>query len=101
MINCVVLAMVLVAAMRVAEVILPWHTWLPAPLFELLLALVNATSLRLGDSVTGLSPEVTAANNLASILLMLGFTATCSIAGGLRAVASRRTRRCAHSDAPR
>ena len=29
-INCVVLAMVLVAAVRIAEVFLPWHAWLPA-----------------------------------------------------------------------
>lgn len=85
-INCVVLAMVLVAAMRIAEVFLPWHQWLPAPLYEAVLGLVRATGLRLGESVTGLPPEVMAANSLASIALMLAFTAAYSIAGGLRAV---------------
>ena len=85
-INCVVLAMVLVAAMRIAEVFLPWHLWLPAPLYDAMLGLVRATGLRLGNSVTGLAAEITAANNAISILLMLAFTAAYSIAGGLRAV---------------
>jgi len=85
-INCVVLAMVLVAAMRIAEVFLPWHQWLPAPGYAPVLGLVRATGLQLGESVTGLPPDVTAANNLVSILLMLAFTAAYSIAGGLRAV---------------
>ena len=85
-INCVVLAVVLVAAMRIAEVFLPWHEWLPAPLYEAVLGLVRATGLRLGESVTGLPQEVMAASGLISILLMLAFTAAYSIAGGLRAV---------------
>jgi SSS family solute:Na+ symporter len=33
-INCVVLAMVLVAAIRIAEVFLPWHLWLPAGVYD-------------------------------------------------------------------
>jgi solute:Na+ symporter, SSS family len=40
-INCVVMAMVLVAAMRIAEVFLPWHEWLPAGLYGGLLAAVG------------------------------------------------------------
>lgn len=35
-INCVVLAMVLVAAIRIAEVFLPWHDWLPGGLYEMI-----------------------------------------------------------------
>lgn len=85
-INCVVLAMVLVAAVRIGEVFLPWHAWLPAGLYEPLLELVGATGLRLGESVTGAPAAVTTANNLISIVLILAFTAAYSITGGLRAV---------------
>lgn len=85
-INCVVLAMVLVAAVRIAEVFLPWHEWLPPALYQPVVDLVGASGLDLGASVTGLPAAVMTANNLVSILLILAFTATYSIAGGLRAV---------------
>jgi Na+/proline symporter len=85
-INCVVLAMVMVAAIRIAEVFLPWHEWLPAGLYGLLVAFVQGIGLQLGDSLTGLAPEVTTTNNLISILLILVFTALYSTTGGLRAV---------------
>ncbi|HYF20473.1 MAG TPA: sodium:solute symporter family protein [Ramlibacter sp.] len=85
-INCAVLAMVLVAAVRIAEVFLPWHQWLPAGLYGPLVALVQASGMSLGDSGTGLAPAQHAANSLLSIGLILLFTAAYSIAGGLRAV---------------
>ncbi|WP_412069202.1 sodium:solute symporter family protein [Rubrivirga sp. IMCC43871] len=87
LINCVVMAFVLVAAMRIAEVFLPWHLWAPA-LHGLFVGLVNATGLAsvLGTTATGLAPAVAAANNLLSILLIVGFTALYSTTGGLRAV---------------
>lgn len=85
-INCVVLAMVLVAAIRIAEVFLPWHLWLPAGLYEPVVAFVTSTGMQLGESITGLEPQVLTANNLISILLILAFTAMYSITGGLRAV---------------
>jgi Na+/proline symporter len=85
-INCVVLAMVLVAAVRIAEVFLPWHEWLPPSLYRPLVGLVAASGLQLGESVTGLASEVMSTNNLVSILLILVFTATYSVTGGLRAV---------------
>ncbi|HYE38543.1 MAG TPA: sodium:solute symporter family protein, partial [Ramlibacter sp.] len=85
-INCVVLAMVLVAAVRIGEVFLPWHEWLPPPLYQPLLALAADTGLRLGDSVTGAPAAQATTNNLISILLILAFTAAYSITGGLRAV---------------
>jgi Na+/proline symporter len=85
-INCVVLAMVLVAAVRIAEVFLPWHQWLPPALYQPVLGLVAASGLRLGDSLTGLAPATATANSLISIALILAFTATYSITGGLRAV---------------
>ncbi|MGB3544095.1 sodium:solute symporter family protein [Rubrivirga sp.] len=87
LINCVVMAFVLVAAMRVAEVFLPWHLWVPAVhgLFVGLVDALNVTSV-LGTTATGLEAGVAAANNLMSILLILGFTALYSTTGGLRAV---------------
>jgi solute:Na+ symporter, SSS family len=86
LINCVVMAMVLVAAMRIAEVFLPWHDWLPEGVYGGLLAVVSATGLSVGASVTGLAPEVMTANSLLSILLILAFTGLYSATGGLRAV---------------
>jgi Na+/proline symporter len=85
-INCVVLAMVLVAAVRIAEVFLPWHDWLPASIYQPVVGLIGSSGIRLGESVTGLAPAVMSANNLISILSILAFIATYSIAGGLRAV---------------
>ncbi len=85
-VNCVVLAMVLVAAMRIAEVFLPWHQWLPQAAYRPVLGLVAALGLQLGTSVTGLPPDIATANDLISIALMLAFTAAYSTTGGLRAV---------------
>ena len=85
-INCVVMAMVLVAAIRIAEVFLPWHEWLPAGIYQPVVSFVAAIGLQLGESVTGLQSEVATANNLISILLILIFTATYSTTGGLRSV---------------
>ncbi|WP_313007949.1 sodium:solute symporter family protein [Stutzerimonas nitrititolerans] len=85
-INCVVLAMVLVAAIRIAEVFLPWHDWLPAGIYQPVVGLIAATGIQLGESITGLEPAMMSANNLISILLILAFTAMYSITGGLRAV---------------
>jgi SSS family solute:Na+ symporter len=84
-INCVVMAMVLVAAIRIAEV-LPWHDWLPAGVYGAIVGFVQAIGLQLGESVTGLPAEVATTNNLITILLIVGFTATYSTTGGLRSV---------------
>ncbi len=85
-INCVVMAMVLVAAMRIAEVFLPWHQWLPAGLYNTVLKLVTFINLYLGESATGLDPTVATTNNLISIVAILAFTALYSTTGGLRSV---------------
>ncbi len=85
-INCVVLAMVLLAAMRIAEVFLPWHDWLPPWLYQPVVGLVTAMNLDLGVSITGLPLDIATANSLISILAILIFTATYSTTGGLRAV---------------
>jgi solute:Na+ symporter, SSS family len=84
-INCIVMAMVLVAAIRIAEVFLPWHEWLPAGVYAVVLGAAGRTGLELGG-VTGLDPAIATANNLLSILLILAFTAGYSTTGGLRAV---------------
>lgn len=85
-INCVVMAMVLVGAVRIAEVFLPWHEWLPDGVYSAILSFVRWIGLYLGESVTGLSPEMTAANNLLSILATVSFTTLYSTTGGLRSV---------------
>ena len=87
LINCVVMAFVLVAAVRVAEVFLPWHEWIPA-LHSGLVGLTEGAGLVsvLGTTATGLDPAIAATNNLLSILLIVGFTALYSTTGGLRAV---------------
>ena len=87
-INCVVMAMVLVAAMRIAEVFLPWHQWLPAAVYGPLHGVVESLGLSLGGSATGLDPSVATTNNLISIVVILAFTALYSTTGGLRSVVS-------------
>ncbi len=85
-INCVVMAMVLVAAMRIAEIFLPWHEWLPEGLYGGAQSFTGFLGLSLGESVTGLPPAVNTTNNLISILAILSFTALYSTTGGLRSV---------------
>lgn len=85
-INCVVLAMVLLAAMRIAEVFLPWHDWLPAAFYQPVVRFVTWINLDLGGSITGLPLAIATANSLISILAIVLFTATYSTTGGLRAV---------------
>ena len=85
-INCAALAMVMVAAVRIAEVCLPWHAWLPGAVHGAVVALVSGLGISLGLSVTGLPQEAAAANGLISIVLILVFTAGYSLTGGLRSV---------------
>jgi SSS family solute:Na+ symporter len=85
-INCVVLAMVLVAAMRIAEVFLPWHEWLPEGIYNFFWGISKGLGLQVGESVTGLGPYVTTTNNLISVFVIISFTALYSMTGGLRSV---------------
>ncbi len=87
-INCVVMAMVLVAAMRIAEVFLPWHEWLPSGLYGFFHNIVINLGMSLGESVTGLDIATVSTNNLISILVIVSFTALYSTTGGLRSVIS-------------
>jgi len=85
-INCIVLAMVLVAAVRISEVFLPWNEWLPPGLYDLLLTIIRSLGLYIGTISTAVDPAIATTNNLISILLILGFTALYSTTGGLRSV---------------
>lgn len=85
-INCVVMAFVLVAAVRIFEVFLPWHEWLPAGVYQQVQAWVNLSGLVLHSGMTALSPATATTNNMLSIVAMLAFVALYSTAGGLRGV---------------
>lgn len=85
-INCTVMAMVLVAAMRICEVFLFWDQWLPAWAFTPLLSFVTTLDLTFGMPLEGISPYVQTTNNLISIALILLFTTLYSTTGGLRSV---------------
>ena len=85
-INCVVLAFVLVAAVRIFEIFLPWHAWLPETVYGLLIDAVRASGLTIAAGVTGVSADVATADNVISISLMLGFVLLYSTTGGLRGV---------------
>lgn len=85
-VNCFFLAMVLTAAVRIAEVFLPWHKWLPDNLYNIVLSLINSMDLNLGVSATDIAPQYAAANGLISIFLIVLFVLLYSAVGGLRAV---------------
>lgn len=81
-INCVVMAMVLVAATRIAEVFLPWNEWLPVGIYTPLLEFIQALGLQVGAS----GGAINTTNNLLSIFVILSFTTLYSTTGGLRSV---------------
>ena len=85
-VNGVFLAMVLLAGVRIAEVFLPWHLWLPATVYGPVLEGVGVLGLGLTAGVSGLSPEVAAADAVFSLALILGFVFLYSTLGGLRGV---------------
>ena len=85
-INCTVLAMVLVAAMRISEVFLLWDQWLPVSFYQPLFNLVESAGFIIGESYEGVEGVIHTTNNLISILAILAFTALYSTTGGLRSV---------------
>jgi solute:Na+ symporter, SSS family len=87
-INCVVMAFVLVAATRIFEIFLPWHLWLPFALYEPLLLGIASIGLDLSSGALGLERGVATTNSVISIVLMLAFVALYSTTGGLRSVVS-------------
>lgn len=84
--NCTIMAMVLVAATRISEIFLLWNEWLPAGIYQHLYHFVKWIGVPLASGATGLAPYVATTNNLISILVIVGFTALYSTTGGLRSV---------------
>jgi Na+/proline symporter len=106
-INCAILAMVLIAATRIAEPFLLWDQWLPAAIFDPVVDLVRAIGVPLVpmsetadgtfilDTVSWASVPfdgademvwILSARNLISILAIVAVTTLYSTTGGLRSV---------------
>jgi len=85
-INCVVMAFVLVAAVRIFEIFLPWHAWLPESVYAAVFEAIRWSGLHLASGMTGIPADVATTNNAISLVLMLGFVALYSTTGGLRSV---------------
>ena len=86
-VNCTVLAMVLLAATRLAEPFLLWDQWLPAGFFEVFVHMVKWGGVPF--TVGGLEADnvwVRSANNLLSIGAIVSVTVLYSTTGGLRSV---------------
>lgn len=86
LVNCTVLAMVLIAASRLAEPFLVWHEWVPG-LVQPVAAWLERFALTL-TSVPADHPDVWqySANNVISIAAIVAFTWLYSTTGGLRSV---------------
>lgn len=89
--NCVVLAMVLLAATRIAEPFLHWHVWLPAVIYDPAAVVVESLGVPLtlvpqDPSLWPADVWIRSTNNLLSILAIVGVTAFYSTTGGLRSV---------------
>ena len=85
--NCFALAIVLLAATRIAEPFLPWHEWLPGAVFRLIEAVVwdvgfAPTNVPAGDPMHW----TRAADNTISALLVALVPLFYSTLGGLRTV---------------
>ena len=87
-INCTVLAWVLFAAARIAEPFLLWNDWLPAGVLQPVIGLVEVVGMPLTAGVADPDVWVRTANNLVSLVMILGVTALYSATGGLRSVAA-------------
>ena len=85
-INCTVLAWVLFAAARIAEPFLLWNDWLPTGVLQPVIGLVEVVGMPLTAGIGESDVWVRTANNLVSLVMILGFTALYSATGGLRSV---------------
>ncbi len=85
-INCTVMAMVLVAANRISETFLLWHEWLPSGLYGFLLHIVQSIGFPFASGATHLPLDIATTNNVISIFLIVAFTTLYSTTGGLRTV---------------
>ena len=84
--NCVVVAMVLIAATLFAEQFLTWDVWLPAALFDPVVRIVEAVGVPLTAEGGEGGVWTRSASNLISILAMTGVALFYSTTGGLRSV---------------
>lgn len=86
-INCTVLAMVLLAATRIAEPFLLWHQWFPGPAMQHFALFLKAHNLAF-SSLSAADPFfwLYSANNVMSIAMIVGFIVLYSMTGGLRSV---------------
>ena len=88
LINCTVLAMVLLAATRLAEPFLLWHEWLPVPLYDTLRQTVEWLGVPFSSEPRHLRVNlwILSTNNLLSIGILVLVTLLYSTTGGLRSV---------------
>ena len=85
--NCTVLAWVLLAAAAIAGPFLRWHEWLPAGLFDSVVAFVTTVGVPLAPGqAAGPGVWITTADNVISLVLLLAVVAAYSATGGLRGV---------------
>jgi Na+/proline symporter len=85
--NCAVLAMVLLAATRIAEPFLPWNEWLPTSVFAVMRHFASWAGVTLTATIGDPELVLTAsANNWLSLAAIFAVTALYSATGGLRAV---------------
>jgi Na+/proline symporter len=85
-INCTVLAMVLVAAARICQAFLPWNTWLPPAVYDPIYRLVSGMGQPLVSGIGDADPFITTTNNLISLACIVLFVGLYSTTGGLRGV---------------
>lgn len=84
--NCAVLAMVLLAATRIAEPFLVWDAWLPGWMHHPFVSLVETIGVPLTADASSERVWILSANNLISIGAIVLTTLFYSTTGGLRSV---------------
>jgi SSS family solute:Na+ symporter len=85
-INCTVMAMVLLAATRIAEPFLLWNEWLPNGLFNFVESIVIWVNVPFTVNVTSPDVWILSTNNIISIISIVIVTTLYSTSGGLRSV---------------
>nr|NQU92663.1 Na+:solute symporter [Bacteroidota bacterium] len=86
MINCVVLAMVLIAATRISEIFLVWNEWLPVGFYDTLYFWVQGLGVEISSGFLDQDVWISTTNNFISIFVIISFTTLYSTTGGLRSV---------------
>lgn len=85
-INCTVMAMVLLAATRIAEPFLIWNEWLPTGLYQFFQNIVEWINVPLTINKTSPDVWIFSTNNIISIMSIVMVTTLYSATGGLRSV---------------